>query len=344
MGVLPMARINDNEVLKRAYETATGNIRFNMTNDYMFRAILQKNEFVLRGLIGALLHLDPDEIKSIRITNPIVLGEQIDNKTFILDIEIELNDDTLLNLEMQVVNTGNWPDRSLSYLCRMYDHLYRGKDYDQTKRAIHIGILDFTLFPEHPEFYACYQMANVKNHHIFSVKFVLRVLDLTQTEQATQEDRDYEIDRWARIFIATTWEELHMIADANKYMNEACAEMYKLNADKIIRQQCEAREDYLRQEKWQAARYAKSQEDLKQALLVIQTTKQEATAAKQEANSAKLEATAAKQEANSAKLEANAAKRETSEVKIQLAERDQQIADKDRIIAELQAQLKEQRK
>jgi predicted HNH restriction endonuclease len=135
-----------------------------------------------------------------------------------------------------------------------------------------------------------------------------------------------------------------MIADANKYMSEACAEMYKLNADKIIRQQCEAREDYLRQEKWQAARYAKSQEDLKQALLVIQTTKQEATAAKQEANSAK--------------QEADAAKRETSEIKIQLAERDQQladqsqqitdqsqqIADQSRIIAELQAQLKEQRK
>jgi septal ring factor EnvC (AmiA/AmiB activator) len=138
---------------------------------------------------------------------------------------------------------------------------------------------------------------------------VLQVLDLTQTEQATQEDRDYEIDRWARIFKATTWEEMHMIADTNKYMSEACAAMYELNADKLVRQQCEAREEYERQERWQAARYAKSQEDLKQAM-----------------------------------QEADAAKRETSEVKIQLAERDQQIADKDRIIAELQAQLKEQRK
>jgi predicted transposase/invertase (TIGR01784 family) len=96
----------------------------------MFRVVLQKNEFVLRGLIGSLLHLDPDDIKSIRITNPIKLGEQIDNKTFILDIEIELNDDTLLNLEMQVVNPGNWPDRSLSYLCRSYDQLFHGEDYN----------------------------------------------------------------------------------------------------------------------------------------------------------------------------------------------------------------------
>jgi predicted transposase/invertase (TIGR01784 family) len=325
-----MTRFNDNEVLRHAYETATGTIRFNMTNDYMFRAILQENEFVLRGLIGALLHLDPDEIKSIRITNPIKLGEQIDNKTFVLDIEIELNDDTLLNLEMQVANTGNWPDRSLSYLCRMYDHLYRGKDYDQTKRAIHIGILDFTLFPEHPEFYACYQMANVKNHHIFSEKFVLRVLDLTQTERAAQEDRDYEIDRWARIFKATTWEEMHMIADTNKYMSEACAAMYELNADKLVRQQCEAREEYERQERWQAARYAKSQEDLKQAMLVIQTTKQEADAAKRETSEVKI------QLAESEKQLADQSQ--------QLADKDQQLADQSRIIAELQAQLKEQRK
>ena len=73
----------------------------------MFRVVLQANEFVLRGLIGALLNLEQSEIKSTVITNPIKLGEKIDDKTFVLDIHVLLNDDTRLNLEMQVINRGN---------------------------------------------------------------------------------------------------------------------------------------------------------------------------------------------------------------------------------------------
>ena len=108
--------------------------------DYMFRVILQKNQFVLKGLIASLLHLEHQNIKNIYITNPIKLGEQIDSKAFVMDIHVILNDDTLLNLEMQLLNTGNWVERSLSYLCRMYDQLQSGDDYAEANTAIHIGL------------------------------------------------------------------------------------------------------------------------------------------------------------------------------------------------------------
>ena len=116
--------------LQSELQTASGRIPYNMTNDYMFRVILQKNQFVLKGLIASLLHLEPQNIKNIYITNPIKLGEQIDSKAFVMDIHVILNDDTLLNLEMQLLNTGNWVERSLSYLCRMYDQLQSGDDYE----------------------------------------------------------------------------------------------------------------------------------------------------------------------------------------------------------------------
>lgn len=38
----------------KSYLTATGAISHNMTNDYMFRYILQKNEKVLKGLVRTL--------------------------------------------------------------------------------------------------------------------------------------------------------------------------------------------------------------------------------------------------------------------------------------------------
>ena len=232
-----------------SFMSATGKIDYNMTNNYMFRYILQKNQKVLKGLICSLLRLKPSMVKSIIIQNPINLSGNVSGKEFILDIKIMLNDDTLINLEMQVANEYNWAERSLSYLCRSYDQLYRGQKYEEALPVIHIGFLDFTLHPSHPEFYTTYQMLNVKNHLLYSDKFKLSVVNLNKIELATDEDKAYHIDYWAALFKAKTWEELRMLAKENEYLQEAAESLYVANADEIVRQQCIAREDAERRER-----------------------------------------------------------------------------------------------
>ena len=227
-------------------QTATGKIDYQMTNDYMFHAALQKNPKVLKSLICSLLRLRLQEIRSIQIINPIILGEAVDEKTFILDINIVLNDNTLINLEMQVENLYNWEERSLSYLCRTFDQLQKGEEYSSAKPVIHISFLDFTPFPEYPEFYASYQFMNEKNHHIYSDKLTLRVVDLRQIELATAEDQASGLEHWARLFKASTWEEIRMIAKKDENLLEATETLYTLNADELVRRQCEARADYYR--------------------------------------------------------------------------------------------------
>ena len=224
----------------------TGPLTIPMTNDYLFRALLQQNNKVLKGLISSLLHLSLDEIISVEITNPIELGKSISAKDFFLDIKVLLNSDTVINLEMQVINEHNWPERSLSYLCRSFDSLNRGENYLEAKSVIQISLLDFTLFPEHSEFYATYQFLNVKNYIKYSDKLCLHVLDLTRIDLATKEDRHYQIDYWAALFKATTWEELNMLAEKNEAIAEATETVYKLSEEEMIRLQCEAREDYYR--------------------------------------------------------------------------------------------------
>ena len=217
-----------------------------LTNDYLFRALLQQNNLVLKGLICALLHMEEADISSVIITNPIRLGDSIDNKTFVLDINVILNQHHIINLEMQVVNLNNWQDRSLSYLARNFDHLKKGEDYKLTHPVIQIGLLDYTLFPEHPEFYSSYQFLNVKNHTLYSDKWRISVLDLSRIDLATEEDRQYQLDYWAALFKAKTWEELQMLAQDNHYFKEASETVYELTQEERIRQQCLAREDYNR--------------------------------------------------------------------------------------------------
>jgi len=250
--------------LSTSFQNATGKIDYGLTNDYMFRVILQRHINVLKALICALLHLQPDEIKEVYIRNPIQPGDTVDDKEFILDIEVLFNNDTLINLEMQVLNELNWSERSLAYMCRLFASLYKGQNYDEALSVIHIGFLDFQLFPEHPEFFGIYKFMNEKDHYLYSDKLTLGVVDLKHIELATEEDKAFQIDHWARLFKATTWEEIKMIAENNEYMTEATQALYEYNADYVIRQKCEAREEYERRQRTLHKKLSDAQEKIQE--------------------------------------------------------------------------------
>lgn len=230
--------------LNEAFQNAHGTIPYGMTNDYMFRAVLQSNNKVLRGLICSLLHLTEKEVVSVEITNPIILGKSVKSKEVRLDIIVLLNNRTIINLEMQVANRLNWQNRSVVYLCRSYDSLTHGQDYNEAKSAIHIGFLDYTLFPDNPEFYASYKLINVKNYQKYSDNITLNVVDLSRIDLATEEDKIYHIDGWAKLLKATTWEEVKMLAVEDEDMREAAKSLFVYNTEEQIRKMCLDREEY----------------------------------------------------------------------------------------------------
>ena len=73
-------------------------------------------------------------------------------------------------------------------------------------------------------------------------KLSLNVLDLTQIDRATEEDKCFGIDRWAALFRATTWEELRMITKNNEYMDDGAQVLLTMNSDQTIRDMCYFRE------------------------------------------------------------------------------------------------------
>ncbi|MEE1314370.1 MAG: Rpn family recombination-promoting nuclease/putative transposase [Faecalimonas sp.] len=323
-----------------SYKDATGKIHYNMTNDYLFRYILENNEKVLTGLTCSLLHLKPEEIKEITITNPIMQGSTVQDKEFILDIQVILNDEQVLGLEMQVANEGNWTDRALVYLCRTFDQLAHGQKYDEALPVTHIGFLDFTLFEDDPEFYATNMMLNIKSHRIFNDKFRLSVVNLSQIELATEEDKAWGVDYWARLFKAKTWEELKMLAEKNEFLEEAAQSVYVANEDEIIRQMCRAREDRERHERTIQRELKKLQElqereaEMKQA--VAQADQK--LAEKDQQISEKDQQISEKDQQLSEKDQ------RISEKDQQLSEKDQQLSEKDQRIAELEKMLADAKK
>ena len=257
-----------------ALKKATGVIPYTFLNDYMFRVILQKHRNVLRSVVCACLKLKAEEVQDIVVQNPIELGEAIDDKTFILDIHVLLNNNTIINLEMQVLDLKDWPERSLSYLARSYDNVAKGDEYINVKPVYHIGFLNYTLFPESPEFFARYRMMNIKNHHVYTTKFNLYVVDLTQTKLATQEDVDTGLVYWTQVFKAKTWEELRQMAERNQELQEATEALYVYNQDEIVKQQCRARQDYYNHERGTQKRLEEARIALEESNAVIENQKE----------------------------------------------------------------------
>ena len=83
----------------------------------------------------------------------------------------------------------------------------------------------------------------------YSDKFTLSVVDLTQIDKATGDDRASKLNYWARLFKAKTWEELQMLAQKDEYLQEAATSIRIANEAEIVREQCRAREDALRRER-----------------------------------------------------------------------------------------------
>ena len=216
----------------------TGELPFMLTNDYMFKVVLQTDETILCALLCSLLDLTPGDIHSIVITNPFVPGATIKDKDTILDIRLVLNGDRLLNLEMQIKNRGDWPERSLCYLCRAFDNLEKGAPYRNVTPAHHIGILNFSLPHVQKEFYSHYLMINEKTHEIFSDKLRLSVLNLTQAGLATEHDRQSGLTRWAAAFKAKTWEEYQMLAEEDVLFQKVSDALYLISENREIAEQC----------------------------------------------------------------------------------------------------------
>ena len=217
---------------------------YGMRNDYMFKAVMQEAEDVLRNLVAALLGIEEEMIDSCEIQNPIELGKSVDAKDCVLDIKLILNNKATINIELQMEDEGNWPERSLLYWSRAFDSIKTGEDYILLKPTYHIGILNFTLFKEAPEFYSEYRLLNVKTHEAYTDKMIIRILDLTNIDLASK-DEEY-LATWARVFKAKTMEELEQVAGSMEVMKHMVVTLANLSEEEKIRQQCEAREKYER--------------------------------------------------------------------------------------------------
>ena len=124
----------------------TEKTRYKLTNDYIFKKVFAKDENngELKDLLEAILEI---EIQKVEVKNPELPKDALDEKLSILDIKAQINEDTIIDIEMQVTNKYNIGERSSLYLSKLVaGQLSASQEYKKLKKAISINILNFNYF------------------------------------------------------------------------------------------------------------------------------------------------------------------------------------------------------
>ena len=207
-------------------------------SDVAFKELM-RNEVVRRRFISDVLNIPLKQIKTVRLENPFLSRRSRAEKQCILDVRIQLNDDSRINVELQIRRLAYWDKRSLFYLAKMYiEDLFIGQKYDRLKKCIVISLLDFDG-DDHPGYHKVYQLRDQKGR-LYSDQFEIHIIELNK--KLTGDI----LDDWIRFFQVKNLEELDKLQSGNAGVMEAVEEVKRMNLIRSIRLWYEARQMYQR--------------------------------------------------------------------------------------------------
>lgn len=184
---------------------------------------LFSHELIRKQFISDVTGIPLEEIKSARIGNPYLWRRHRRQKQGIVDILVELNGNTKVNIEIQVKFYSYWDRRNLFYLAKMYtEDLRVGENYEKLKKSMTISLLDFNLASD-PEYHSVYYLRD-ENGRCFTDLFEIHIIELRKTLSGQDA-----LDDWIRFFNADSEEALDMIHTTNAGINMAIGEVKKMS-------------------------------------------------------------------------------------------------------------------
>lgn len=213
--------------------------------DFAFKEIMMDEQARI-GFLSAVLKLNPKEIKETHILNTNLRKQHENEKLGILDVRILMNNDTEIDIEIQLSAMNIWTDRALFYLAKMYtEQINAGEDYHVFKRCVSISILDFELFKNESEFYSCFHIREDSRHFLYTDKMEFHVLELPKLPKELKEDSS-DIELWGKFINAERKEEFAMLAEKNMYIGSAYRHLQLISQDDEKRMEYEARTKAIR--------------------------------------------------------------------------------------------------
>ena len=209
--------------------------KLKLTNDFIFKKVFGKkgNESILKDLLEAILKI---KIKKIELQAEVELErELIDDKTGVLDIEATIDDNTIIDIEMQMRNQYNMKERSLFYWAGLYyTGLKKKEEYKENKRVITINIVNFDMFKEGP-YHEKIELRREYKNILLTNKLEIHFIQLSKFLKEGQEEKDKKMWQWLTFICNKNRKEVERVMKENKEIEKANEELEYLTGDDAVR-------------------------------------------------------------------------------------------------------------
>ena len=213
--------------------------------DIIFKKLFtdEGNQHLLQAYLSDTLGIPYDSIESLVVLNSEIMPDSITEKYSRMDIRMKANG-RLINVEMQIKDEGNYKDRSLYYLSKLYSgQLKSGEVYGSLNQCISINIINFNLF-DCEEYHSSFSMREDSRNEQLTDKFTAHYFELKKIGKNFDKNNKQEL--WLRLINAETEDELDMLQQTGvKSIQDAVVVLHKMSADEKTRELAEMREKAL---------------------------------------------------------------------------------------------------
>ena len=218
-----------------------------ITNDYIFKRIFAKkgNESILKDFLIAVLEIP---IEKVEVQAEVTLEKQLEqNKLGRLDILAILNDNTIVNIEIQVLNPCDFIERSLYYWSgNYYNDLKAGRDYTEVKKTIAINILDYEQFEEGP-FHEIARLRRDYKNRILTDKLEIHFIQIPKFKKEEKEI-ETKLQQWMQFMSQANPKGVELAMKENKEIRKANEEYEYLTGEEAERRIAFLRDKAIRDE------------------------------------------------------------------------------------------------
>ena len=218
--------------------------------DVVFKKLFTENLDILQGFLADIFGVPYESIKNITVENSENVPDRVDGKFSRFDLKLTV-DDVLVNVEIQILNYGDFPERIVLYWSQRYSRqLKKGEEYSTLKKTVSINIVNFNLFKK-DGYVSEYALMDVETGHILTDKLGIYFFELPKVRKAAETNNDDRKREWMQLIDAESEEELDMLAQKvqTEPLKKAVYTIKHYNADEEFRMLAEAREEQLRSEK-----------------------------------------------------------------------------------------------
>ena len=239
--------------------------RLDLKNDYVFKRIFAKpeNNQELKELLEAILNI---EIEKVEVKNPEITKNYADEKLGVLDIRAQINEDTIIDIEMQVANVKTMVDRNIVYTSRLIaEDTKVGAEYGSLKKFISITILGENLLKRNSYHSVVHlkfediepekqvEMGYEKEQDLLTDRIEVHYIELKKFIKKNPK-MSSKLEQWLWLIVGEE-EKVKMASEKNKTIEKVVEDLDEMSADENERLEAYKRQinmmyDKIEKEEW----------------------------------------------------------------------------------------------